>query len=439
MTYQEMMENAKLSMGLYCKACPVCDGRACKNQIPGPGAKGVGDTAIRNYKKWQEIRVNMDTICDGGEADTSVNLFGKEFKMPFFAGPVGAVNLHYSDRYDDVSYNNVLVSACADAGIAAFTGDGVNAKVMEAATEAIRENDGCGIPTVKPWNLDTVREKMELVKKSGAFAVAMDIDAAGLPFLKNMNPPAGSKNVQELSEIVKMAGRPFIVKGVMTAKGARKAKEAGADAIIVSNHGGRVLDQCPATAEVLEEIVKEVNGSMKILVDGGIRSGTDIFKALALGADGVLICRPFVVAVYGGGEEGVKLYIDKLGAELKDAMQMCGAHSLAEITPDMVRVRAEPIKLLSALSIFSRNFIFMDRAIPGRLRSAGNCIFTGEVVQTNGIVIFSECAQKSRCIKRYGGFCYAMDYLRLASRFSIFFSGSMMLETDISWFSATTK
>ena len=180
MTYQEMMENAKLSMGLYCKACPVCDGRACKNQIPGPGAKGVGDTAIRNYKKWQEIRVNMDTICDGGEADTSVNLFGKEFKMPFFAGPVGAVNLHYSDRYDDVSYNNVLVSACADAGIAAFTGDGVNAKVMEAATEAIRENDGCGIPTVKPWNLDTVREKMELVKKSGAFAIVLECVPAKL-------------------------------------------------------------------------------------------------------------------------------------------------------------------------------------------------------------------------------------------------------------------
>ena len=86
-----------------------------------------------------------------------------------------------------------------------------------------------------------------------------------------------------------------------------------------------------------KEIVKEVNGSMKILVDGGIRSGTDIFKALALGADGVLICRPFVVAVYGGGEEGVKLYIDKLGAELKDAMQMCGAHSVSEITRDMVR------------------------------------------------------------------------------------------------------
>ena len=337
MTYQEMMENAKLSMGLYCKACPVCDGRACKNQIPGPGAKGVGDTAIRNYKKWQEIRVNMDTICDGGEADTSVNLFGKEFKMPFFAGPVGAVNLHYSDRYDDVSYNKVLVSACAENGIVAFTGDGTNPKVMEAATDAIALADGMGVPTVKPWNLDTIREKMDLVKKSGAFAVAMDVDAAGLPILKNMDPPAGGKSVEDLKAIAEMAGAPFIVKGVMTVKGALKAKEAGAAAIVVSNHGGRVQDQCPATAEVLPEIVKAVGGSMKIFVDGGIRSGVDIFKALALGADAVIIARPFVTAVYGGAEEGVKAYIDKLAGELADTMAMCGAFSLDENTPDMVR------------------------------------------------------------------------------------------------------
>ena len=165
----------------------------------------------------------------------------------------------------------------------------------------------------------------------------MDVDAAGLPFLKNMNPPAGSKTPEELAEIVKMAGVPFIVKGVMTVKGAKKAMEAGASAIVVSNHGGRVLDQCPATAEVLEEIAQAVGGKMKILVDGGIRSGTDVFKALALGADGVLICRPFVVSVYGGGADGVRAYIDKIGGELRDTMQMCGAHSLAEITRDMVR------------------------------------------------------------------------------------------------------
>ena len=108
-----------------------------------------------------------------------------------------------------------------------------------------------------------------------------------------------------------MAKVPFIAKGIMTARGAIKAVEAGVDAIVVSNHGGRVLDQCPATAEVLPAIVEAVQGKVKIFVDGGIRSGVDVFKALALGADGVLICRPFVTAVYGGGMEGVKTYIEK--------------------------------------------------------------------------------------------------------------------------------
>ena len=337
MNYNEVLENAKKNIGELCKACPVCNGVACKNKIPGPGAKGVGDTAIRNYSKWQEIRVNMDTICKNKTVDTSVELFGKKFEYPFFAGPVGAVTLHYSDKYNDVTYNDVLVSACAEKGIAAFTGDGTDPNVMIAATKAIKENNGIGIPTVKPWNIDTIKEKLTLVKEANSFAVAMDIDAAGLPFLKNMTPPAGSKSVSELSEIVKEAKVPFIVKGVMTVKGALKAKVAGAYAIVVSNHGGRVLDQCAATAEVLGEIVDAVNGSMKVFVDGGIRSGTDIFKALAMGADGVLICRPFVTAVYGGDKEGVKTYIDKLGAELKDTMAMCGAFSISDITRDMIR------------------------------------------------------------------------------------------------------
>lgn len=337
MNYNEMLLQARSCIGSYCKACNVCNGKACRNQIPGPGSKGVGDTAIRNYDKWQEIRVNMDTLCEGGEPDTSVKLFGKEFCFPIFAGPVGAVNLHYSDKYDDISYNKILVSTCKSCGIAAFTGDGTNPLVMQAAAKAIKENDGFGIPTIKPWNLDTIKDKLSLVIDADVFAVAMDIDAAGLPFLKNMNPPAGSKSVEELREIISLSNIPFIVKGIMTVKGALKAKEAGASAIVVSNHGGRVLDQCPATAEVLEEIASAVGDSMTVLVDGGIRSGTDVFKALALGADGVLICRPFVVAAYGGGAEGVQTYIEKIGAELKDTMQMCGAHSVSEITRDMVR------------------------------------------------------------------------------------------------------
>lgn len=338
MNYAECLELARGKMGNYCKACPECNGRACKNQMPGPGAKGIGDTAIRNYDKWKEIRVQMDTLVEKRPIDTSLSLFGKNFQYPFFAGPVGAVNMHYGDSLNDVSYNDILVSSCAEFGIAAFTGDGMDSNVMMAATEAIKKAGGLGIPTVKPWNVEMVREKMALVKDAGAFAAAMDIDAAGLPFLKNFNPPAGSKSVEELREIVEAAGVPFIVKGIMTVKGALKAKEAGAAAIVVSNHGGRVLDQCPATAEVLEEIATAVDGSMKIFVDGGIRSGTDVFKALALGADAVIIARPFVTAVYGGDREGVEVYIQKIGSELADTMAMCGVSSLSEITRDCVRV-----------------------------------------------------------------------------------------------------
>ena len=338
MNYAECLELARGKMGNYCKACPECNGRACKNQMPGPGAKGIGDTAIRNYDKWKEIRVQMDTLVEKRPIDTSLSLFGKNFQYPFFAGPVGAVNMHYGDSLNDVSYNDILVSSCAEFGIAAFTGDGMDSNVMVAATEAIKKAGGLGIPTVKPWNVEMIREKMALVKDAGAFAAAMDIDAAGLPFLKNFNPPAGSKSVEELREIVEAAGVPFIVKGIMTVKGALKAKEAGAAAIVVSNHGGRVLDQCPATAEVLEEIATAVDGSMKIFVDGGIRSGTDVFKALALGADAVIIARPFVTAVYGGGREGVEAYIQKIGSELADTMAMCGVSSISEITRDCVRV-----------------------------------------------------------------------------------------------------
>ena len=117
----------------------------------------------------------------------------------------------------------------------------------------------------------------------------------------------------------------------MTPGGARKAVEAGAAGIVVSNHGGRVLDSVPATAQVLPEIAGAVGGSTVILVDGGVRTGMDVFKALALGADAVLIGRPFVTAVYGGGAQGVKAYVGELGEQLRETMQMCGTENLAKI------------------------------------------------------------------------------------------------------------
>ena len=336
MTYQEILQNARTCVGPYCKACPVCNGMACKNTVPGPGAKGIGTGFIRNYQKWQELCVNLDTSCENRPGDTSFEVFGQKFALPVFAAPVGAMTLHYGDKYDDLTYNDLLVSACAAAGIAAFTGDGTNPAVVEGAVKAIAASHGHGVPTIKPWNMELVRQKLELAGTADPFAVAMDIDAAGLPFLKNMQPPAGSKTVDELRQIAAWAKKPFILKGIMTVEGAKKAVKAGASGIVVSNHGGRVLDNCPATAEVLPAIADAVGRQVTIFVDGGIRSGMDVFKALALGADAVLIGRPFVTMVYGGGAEGVQVYVDKLKAELSDTMAMCGAHSLAEIRRDMV-------------------------------------------------------------------------------------------------------
>ena len=338
MTYQEVLQNASGKMGPYCKVCNVCNGKACRNTLPGPGSKGFGDTAIRNFDEWKKIRVNMDTLTENCTPDTSFDFFGYQMKYPIFAGPVGAVNLHYGDMLDDVSYNRILVSGCAAAGILALTGDGTNPTVMEAASKAIASEDGRGVPTVKPWDINTLQEKFHLVKESGSIAVAMDVDAAGLPFLQNLTPPAGSKTVEELAQIIKEAGKPFIVKGIMTVRGALKAKEAGAAGIVVSNHGGRVLDQCPSTAEVLPEIADAVGEDMMVLVDGGIRDGVDIFKALALGADGVIIARPYVTAVYGGAQEGIAALTEKLGRELADTMKMCGTPALGDISRDNVRI-----------------------------------------------------------------------------------------------------
>ena len=336
MDFNEVLQAARTCMGPYCKACPVCNGMACRNTVPGPGSKGLGVTFQRNYQKWQEICVQMDTICENRPADTSFDFFGVKLRLPVLAAPVGAMKMHYGDKYDDATYNDLLVSSCRKAGILACTGDGIDAGVMDGALRAIGHIGGCGVPTVKPWDRDTVFQKLEAVRKADPVAIAMDIDGAGLPFLQHRTPPAGSKTVAELREIIEFAQKPFILKGIMTVNGARKAMEAGAAGIVVSNHGGRVLDQCPATAEVLAAIADAVGGRIKVFVDGGLRTGLDVFKALALGADGVLIGRPFVTMVYGGGADGVQVYVDKLQSELQDAMQMCGVHSLDEIGRDQI-------------------------------------------------------------------------------------------------------
>lgn len=336
MNYNEILAAARECVGPYCKACPVCNGRACGNAMPGPGCKFPGNVAARNFDKWQEICVNMDTLCPNAEPDISFELFGHQFVAPIFAAPLGALDMHYGPKYKDQQYNAILIKAAAEYGVMALTGDGVNPDIMKSSVVDMKKVGGMGAPTIKPWNKEAVFEKLDILNENGIFAAAMDVDGAGLPFLKAMNPNAGSKSVEEMREIIGYAKMPFIIKGIMTPAGARKAVEAGAGAIVVSNHGGRVQGGVPSTAEVLPAIAAAVKGKITIIVDGGIRSGVDVFRALALGADAVLIGRPLLTMIYGGGEEGFRVYMDKIIGELKSTMTMCGAASLKDITRDKV-------------------------------------------------------------------------------------------------------
>ena len=122
----------------------------------------------------------------------------------------------------------------------------------------------------------------------------------------------------------------------MTVDEALLAVEAGVDAIVVSNHGGRVLDQTPGVADVLYDIASAVKGKVKILADGGVRNGVDVLKMIALGADAVLIGRPFVSASFGGQREGVKNYIETIHSELKSAMVLTGCNSIGDINERII-------------------------------------------------------------------------------------------------------
>lgn len=333
MTYAEVRENAKKTI-LNCKACPECNGLACGNTMPGPGSKAPGNGANVNWRGWQEIRLNMDVFAPDGPVDTGTELFGRALSLPLLTGPIGSLT-QYSKEDVTIPFNDGVIQGCAETGVVDCFGDGLAPGVLEAGLASMAKHGAAAIPVINPIAMEDIQREMAIVNETDAMAVCVVVDSAGLSIWSGGG--FGSKTTEQLRQLREGTKKPFVVKGIMTAKNALQAAEAGADAIIVSNHGGRVLPYAPATAEVLPEIAEAVGGRMKIIVDGGIRSGADMLKALALGADAVLICRPIAVAWFGAGAEGVKVYVEKLRGELKEAMYMCGARSLADIGPEMVR------------------------------------------------------------------------------------------------------
>ena len=141
---------------------------------------------------------------------------------------------------------------------------------------------------------------------------------------------------RDIAWLRSLTSLPIIVKGVMDGEDARLAVEHGVDAVIVSNHGGRQLDSAPGTIEVLSEVVEGVGGRCEVYLDGGVRRGTDVLKALALGARAVLIGRPYLWGLAVNGEAGVRRVLELLEAELITTLMFCGCQDVASVKPEIV-------------------------------------------------------------------------------------------------------
>lgn len=331
MTIQEVWDRARDVMGPKCRVCPECNGNACRGEIPGVGGIGSGSsfTVCREYLS--SVKVLMDLVYEPAEIDTSIKLFGRSFEVPFFMAPIGGMNGNYNGYLTDEAFANMSIRGMVESGSLAFTPDGPQDSLFDLSLPIIKDVGGLAVPTIKPWELPKLLSKLRRAEEAGAAAVSCDIDSCGNLLLKKAGKPVYPQSRETMAEIVKSTSLPYLPKGIMTAAAALRCADAGCYGIVVSSHGGRVLADSPAPCSMLPEIRAAVGDRLKIFVDGGIRSGLDVFKCLALGADAVLIGRPYAIAAHGGGQEGVVLYSQKLLAELRDAMVMTGCKSLSDI------------------------------------------------------------------------------------------------------------
>ena len=324
-----------------CKVCNQCDGVACAGQIPGVGGKGTGSTFKRNYAYLRKVHPLMDPLKSDQEIFTTSDFFGHEVSMPIFGAPIAGMQPQYQSDVSESDYAFAMIEGALKAGTISFTGDGKDLNLFLEPAEMIKQHDYQGVVTIKPWELKGLEQRLSKIDTSKLWALACDIDAAGLLFLRDADPKITNFSVEDIKYLKRKIHCPLIIKGILTPKAALKALEGGAEGIVVSNHGGRVLDDTISTIEALPDIVKVVNKQAKIFIDGGFRSGNDVFKALALGADGVLIGRPLALEAITEGSSGVTDYLMRLKQELKETMLMSGANNLSEITSDKVMIEFE--------------------------------------------------------------------------------------------------
>ena len=345
LTLETVRERAKAKLQGICAVYRTCDGtdnRLCQGHGYGSpigiGGIGSGASFSANIKALGALRLKSSLIGPDFRPDTTSVIFGRKLSMPIMAASISGVASFGGDAViSEAELCRAIIDGCKEAATLGWRGDSFNYSLdTPFGIDAIKTAGGWGVQIVKPRDQETIKAFFKKAEAAGAAAVGVDIDGYGSNAMARHNQPVYRKSVENLRELVKSTVLPVIFKGVMSVEDAKAAVEAGAAAIVVSNHGGRVLDHTPGTIEVLPAIAQAVGEKVTVIADGGIRSGYDVLKMLASGAQAVLIGRDVVRAAIGAGAEGVRLQMDYLKDDLARAMKLTGCQTLKDISPSIL-------------------------------------------------------------------------------------------------------
>jgi 4-hydroxymandelate oxidase len=315
----------------------------------------AGDSVTSNLAAWQDLRLRPRMLRDVRTVSTATNLLGRPCKSPILVAPTAMHRLAWEEG------ELATARGAAKAGAIYVVSAQATTSIEDIAEEA---------PTGPRWmqaymmrDRGLTRAMLERAAAVGCAAVVLTVDSPGFPHkrtagrrplnenfrLPNLLPDDEAPDVEEmvpnyaadltfddLADIRAWTGLPLAVKGVLQGADAARCIDAGADAVVVSNHGGRLVPDCIATATALAEVVESVAGRGEVYVDGGIRSGADVLKALAVGARAVMVGRPVWWGLAAGGDEGVFAVLDTLRAELERTMALCGVSAVGDIANDLV-------------------------------------------------------------------------------------------------------
>ena len=311
-------------------------------------------TFNRNIEAFQHFQIRPRRLIDVTHVDTSIELFGKKYASPIFLAPVGFQGLFHEKG------EIPAIKAAATKNILSVA----STVTSKSFTEI------CAAVDTPPWfqlyttsDRTTTTRLLDQAQKNNCKTIVLTIDVP-VPGNreKHIGILTGNMRMENALGNFEDGGADFdatltwdfipwfrknydmnlLLKGIMTAEDAALALDYEVDGIIVSNHGGRQLESDLSTIEILEEISKTINGAIPILIDGGIRRGTDIFKALALGATAVGIGRPYIYGLATDGQAGVEMVLDILQTELVRNMQLAGATSISKINKKQVQEKRFP-------------------------------------------------------------------------------------------------